>query len=278
MMVLALLLPVSAEGAARGDSEFLLDVPQGTMRVLLHTSDGFSPDSPVLVVMHGVKRDADRYRDNWREIAAEHAALLIVPEFTTAMWPKSWGYNLGNIRSPAGAAIPRENWSFTALERAFDAAVAATGSRRTGYSLYGHSAGAQFVHRFITFTGAPRVERAVAANAGWYTLPQSNTAFPYGLGGVQITAETLRQAYKTPLTILLGEEDTDTSSRWLRRTPEALMQGPHRFARGHYYFEAAQRAAAESSAALQWRLATVPGVGHSNAGMAPAAARIIFSR
>jgi len=277
-MVLALLLPAPAEAATRGDSEILLDVPQGKMRVLLHKPGRFTPESPVLIVIHGVKRDAERYRDNWRDIADEHDALLIVPEFTSVMWPKSWGYNLGNIRSSAGAPIPRENWSFTALERAFDAAVAATGSRRTGYSLYGHSAGAQFVHRFVTFTGAPRVEQAVAANAGWYTLPQDDTAFPYGLGGVRITAETLRQAFTTPLTILLGEEDTDTGSRWLRRTPEALMQGPHRFSRGHFYFEAAEGAAAENGVKLQWQLVTVPGVGHSNAGMASAAARILLAR
>ena len=55
------------------------------------------------------------------------------------------------------------------------------GTRR-GYALYGHSAGGQFVHRYVAFADAPRMESAVAANSGWYTMPDDG-AFPYGWGG-----------------------------------------------------------------------------------------------
>ena len=39
-----------------------------------------------------------------------------------------------------------------------------------------------------------------------------------------------------PLTILLGEDDNDPNSKYLRRTPEALAQGAHRLARGRILF------------------------------------------
>jgi poly(3-hydroxybutyrate) depolymerase len=248
------------------------------MRVFTYVPDTFAPDSPVLIVMHGVKRDADRYRDTWRDIAAKTNTLLLVPEFSNEMWPKSLGYNLGHMQTKGGQKIPRNAWSLTAIERAFDKAVTLSGSMRSGYKLYGHSAGAQFVHRFIMFTGVPRVERAVAANAGWYTLPHKNDTFPYGLDGIDVADETLREAFSVPLTILLGEDDNDPNSKYLRRTPEALAQGAHRLSRGASYLAAAQLTAAQMNTRLNWQLKTVPGVGHSNKGMAPAAAQILLEK
>ena len=279
LVLLLLISPaVQSNSLPSGDGEFLLDIPQGQMRVLTFMPDTFAPDSTVLIVMHGVKRDADRYRSAWRDIAAKTNTLLLVPEFSNEMWPKSWGYNVGNMQTKDGQVLPRDAWSFTALDRAFDKAVTLTGSTRRGYRLYGHSAGAQFVHRFIMFTGGPRVERAVAANAGWYTLPHKDDTFPYGLSGIVITNDTLRDAFSIPLTILLGEDDNDPHGKYLRRTPEALAQGAHRLVRGAFFFAAAQRAAEKINIPLAWQLKTVPGVGHSNAGMAPAAAAILLER
>jgi len=182
------------------------------------------------------------------------------------------------MKTKGGQKIPRDAWSFTAIERAFDKAVALSGSTRSGYKLYGHSAGAQFVHRFIIFTGGPRVERAVAANAGWYTLPHKDDTLPYGLDGINVADETLREAFSVPLTILLGEDDNDPNSKYLRRTPEALAQGEHRLARDASYFSTAQHIATQMNATLNWQLKTVPGIGHSNKGMAPAAAQIMLEK
>ena len=47
--------------------------------------------------------------------------------------------------------------------------------------MFGHSAGAQFVHRFVMFAPGPNLRTAISANAGWYTTLEENVAFPYGL-------------------------------------------------------------------------------------------------
>jgi len=49
------------------------------------------------------------------------------------------------------------------------------------FSMFGHSAGAQFVHRYITFMPQGHLRAAVAANSGWYTLPDQTLKLPYGL-------------------------------------------------------------------------------------------------
>ena len=81
-----------------------------------------------------------------------------------------------------------------------------------------------------------------------------------------------------PLVVLLGTADTDPNHVHLRRTPEALAQGPHRFARGHFFYEAGQARAKELGVPFGWQLATAPGVDHNDQGMAVFAVRHLFGQ
>jgi hypothetical protein len=116
----------------------------------------------------------------------------------------------------------------------------------------------------------------VAANAGWYTMPDFAQDWPYGLNGSVVTETELKTAFATPLLILLGDQDTDAKDSSLRRAPEAMLQGFHRFARGHHFFEISQAKADSLETPFRWRLRTVPGVAHDNRGMAIAAVRYLF--
>ena len=147
---------------------------------------------------------------------------------------------------------------------------------RPGFALYGHSAGAQFVHRYILLTGAPRAEAIIIANAGSYTLPLDRP-FPEGLRGTAANPATLRAVFARPVILQLGEADTDPNHGSLPRDPWAIAQGSHRFARGWFFFDTVRRAAETQGAPFAWRVATVPGVGHSNAGMAAHAFALLFA-
>jgi poly(3-hydroxybutyrate) depolymerase len=234
-------------------------------------------DTPVLFVLHGVGRNAEDYLNDWIAQADLHNFLLVVPEFSKTQFPGEEAYNSGNLFDAAGSLRPRDQWSFSMIEPIFDRVRAQLGSRRTDYMIYGHSAGAQFVHRFLYFVPQARVTRAVAANAGWYMLPELATPFPYGLQGAPTDEAALRTALARPLVVLLGEADTDEQHQSLRHTPESDAQGLNRLARGHYFFAHAQAAAAALGAPFHWRLATVPGVAHINKDMAPFAARHLVS-
>lgn len=227
------------------------------------------PEAPIVFVMHGVRRDGDRYRDEWLPLAEKHGFILAVPNFSGKDFPESEGYNLGNLFDQQGAAVPRPRWSFAAIEPLFDDVKCRVSGRQAGYALYGHSAGGQFVHRYVSFMPAPRLTAAVSANSGWYTMPAAQ-AFPYGWGGKAAGLADPR-ALARPMTILLGTEDIDRSDANLRRTEEADAQGLTRFARGHSYLGAARAEAKRLGLPLNWRVAYAPGVGHDNGGMAVAA-------
>lgn len=245
------------------------------LRVFYYVPEVVTPTTGVLIIMHGVNRDADRYRDEWQAIAQAQGLILVAPEFTKADFPGSTGYNAGNFTDAKGRARPRGQWSFAAIEPLFDDIRRRTGSKAASYGIYGHSAGAQFVHRFVTFMPDARYHRAIAANAGWYTMPDMTQSFPYGLAGAPIDEAQERRALGRPLTILLGTADTDTAHPNLRRTPEAMAQGPHRLARGHAYFTQGQAEAKRLGTPLGWTVREVPDVAHKNGLMAKAAAELL---
>lgn len=240
--------------------------------------DRVAPDTPVVFVMHGVNRDADRYRDEWAALARQHGFIAVVPQFSRENFPGSRGYNTGYFSEEDGTPRPRELWSFAVIEPLFDEVRRRFGSDDARYTIYGHSAGAQFVHRFVTFMPEARIDMAIAANAGWYTMPDPRIAFPYGLADTPVDEEGLKRALGKPLTIMLGTSDTDRNDPNLRKTPEADAQGPHRFARGQAYLAAGKTAADQRDAPSGWRVVKVPGIGHSNAGMAAAAAPLIAAQ
>jgi poly(3-hydroxybutyrate) depolymerase len=260
-----------------GDGTFTFDGWAGPpIRVWYHRPAEVRPDTPVLFVMHGVKRDADRYRDQWSALAEQYGFMLVVPEFDDKHFPRAAAYNLGNVFDENGKPIPQEKWSFSAIEPMFDRVRELTGTRVETYDLYGHSAGAQFVHRYLMYLPQARIHLAVSANAGWYMMPAAGTAYPYGLRGSEVTDAGLKQALQRPMAIMLGTSDIDRNHPNLRRTPEAMAQGPHRLARGTSYYVTGRRAAREEGVPFGWVLQRVEGVVHDNGGMAPHAAAWLY--
>ena len=92
----------------------------------------------VLFVMHGVKRDAeaefrrsipldaagsDSSMDRQSLLPEKHNFVLLVPEFSTDLFPKRNEYNFGAVFQNEDPARPRprEKWSFSAIDRIYDA-------------------------------------------------------------------------------------------------------------------------------------------------------------
>lgn len=265
----------AASQAPQGKHLFLFTQWQGPdIKVWVYKPKAYNQNTKVLFVMHGMNRDADRYRDEWAEHAEQNNILLIVPQFSEEDFPGSNGYNLGNI-FVAGSEYQIKNektaWSFSAIEPLFSFVKRAYQNTQTTYMMYGHSAGSQFVHRFVFFVPEARVSKIITANAGWYTMPDFDVDFPYGLKNTTATQTNMIKALDKPLLVLLGEADNDPNHRSLRRAQQAMLQGPHRLARGHTFFAKAQLKAHSKNTNFKWQLATVPEVGHQNGLMAEAA-------
>lgn len=260
--------------AAPAPGEDTFDVPsaRGPVPVATYRPSSWTPQSPVWVVMHGRKRDAREYLEQWRPAADRHGALLVVPSFTKHAWPSSREYPAGDVVDGDGRASPATAWAFPLVERAFEEAARRAGSKRTRFVLYGHGAGGQFVQRYVLFMGARHLERAVAAGAGWYLLPDDAFAYPYGLRGVALSRSTLAEAFGAPLVVMVGLDDVKTDGV-LRNNEETRAQGTTRVDRARFAVERARERASALGVPFHWRLVEVPGVGHHPGAMLPFAER-----
>ena len=284
--ILLVLLGVLSGGACAraevpvgaGKFTFTNPLTEEAVEVYYVKDKDYDPADPPVFVYHGVRRNADEYRDGWLELAREHHLFVVVPLFSAETYPGVEGYNLGNlyVSETNLARKPEKTWSYHLPRVVFsylrDHLKATTAE---GYMAFGHSAGSQFLHRQMAFAPDPHLLLGVTANAGWYTFPDFTVAWPYGLKGTGFRREQLPPYLAGPMVVLLGDADTDPHHRHLRRSTEAMAQGKHRFERGHRFFAFSRDLAAEAGLEFGWRLETVPGVAHDNARMAPAAARLM---
>jgi hypothetical protein len=276
-------LAADAPFAAPGKDSFVhVDVaPRGSQPVTVHT---YAPAAcatkacPLVISMHGLGRNADAARNNWIEAADANGLVIAAPEFDEGRFPTRL-YQLGGVQGEAD----RGNWVYSTIERLFDRLKATGRVSGETYVLFGHSAGAQFVHRMVLMMPEARWSMAFVGNAGYYTLPVGNAEaggrdWPYSLGNTPATRDSLRLSFGKPLLVLLGDQDNDPAHFQLNNSAGAKAQGPHRLARGRFFFAAAEAEAKRLDLPFNWRMFVVPGIAHEQEKIAATAARILFGK
>lgn len=105
----ALLLCALSSNAAggklkAGSGSFVFKTPQNKKKIQIwyYKPAIFKNRSQIVFVMHGLKRNGEKYRDAWIPHAKQGNFLLLVPEFSKSKYPSSGGYNLGNMFSSSG--------------------------------------------------------------------------------------------------------------------------------------------------------------------------------
>ena len=181
-----------------------------------------TPDSPVIFALHGVNRNLAYTLQTWTPLADRLGFLLVVPSFDNRRFPGTFSYAQGGVTN---GRLPR--WSsYNAILPIFAEVSRHYGVKRTGFRIYGHSAGAQFLHRFLYFHPEAPVERAVISMAGWYTLPDEDVRWPYGLGGTAIDQNTLKILTQHEIVIQVG---TSAASKIKQELGLAMIGAVRRF-------------------------------------------------
>jgi len=254
--------------------------PDGrTMTIYYVLPTNVNNDTKVIFSMHGTDRNADSYIVSSRPLSIIGNFAVIAPQFSLANFPWS-AYQMINISVTSGNVNQYSEWSFNHIDRIFDEFVEKFELSAATYILTGHSAGGQFTHRSLMFSKSPKLDYAIAANAGTYTFlneGSTNTDWNYGRGIRNLSSlkeDLLHNLANKKLHILIGSLDNDPNAANFDRGIWDV-QGISRYERAYNFFDAAQKFAIENNVNFNWELTVMDGVGHNTSRTMPYIADII---
>lgn len=268
-----------------------------SVKVFYHIPQGDITLMPIIFSFHGASRNADDYRDYWISMSNSNKFMVFAPKFSDKNFPGGDVYNLGNVFDDGDNPTENEfnefsEWTFSVIDDIFDFIVNQVSSTQERYNAWGHSGGAQFLHRFAFFVPNSKLNIGVCSNAGWYTVPESNIDFPYGIG-LPFTSNdinlpdfilqnypsyqiSLNKFFQRELVIHLGTDDNDSNSPGLRHNNVVdSQQGNNRYDRGNYFFSTSNSISNQLLLPFNWIKSEIAGVGHQAQLMANDALKFI---
>ena len=275
LLVAGLPLSLTAAPIPLGDGYQVVKIRNSNLEVFTYKPANYT-NGPLLLVFHGVDRNADTYRDNAKGMADRFGMAVAAPMFDKSRFPGAL-YQRGGIANQK-ALQPQDKWTGMLAVGLADQLRRDEGRPDMDYYMIGHSAGGQFLARLAPFV-PHAAKRIVAANPSSWIFPTAKEEFPFGLGGATaslVNDDFLKRYLASPLTVYLGMTDTGTTNR--DDSEDAVEQGVTRYERGVNFFKAGQALAQEKGWPLNWRLVEVPKVGHSSKRMfdAPQAKQALF--
>ena len=264
-LLMASLLLFSADPLPVGKSTVEVRFGEVPLKLFVYKPADFR-DGPMLMVFHGVLRNAEEYRDHSTAMGDRFGALIVAPLFDEQSFPLA-KYQLGGIVVDGKATSPEERTG-QSVNRIAKEMREREGRADMPYSLIGHSGGGQFLVRLAAFVPT-EAQRIVAANPGTHTFPTLSAEFPYGFGGLpaELQSDEVLKAYLAqPLTIYLGAKDIERDEH-LDIKPAADAQGQSRFERGQNAYAAAKKLAAEKQWPFHWQLVIAREIEHDHEKM-----------
>ena len=240
-----------------------------SIKVWTYKPESWNDKDKIVFVMHGGGRNADDYLNAWTELADKNNLLIVAPKFENKFSKYTTNdYQEGNLFTFFGTKNPKSEWAYTVVENIFDHIKSVNNISNQQYNIFGHSAGGQFVHRMIMLMPESRIGTAISANSGFYSFPNENLEFPYGIQNTEIDLE---KSYNKRLVILLGELDNDPSLGTFRTTDLAMEQGAHRLERGTTFYNANKELKKVNNWTFNWEMDTIKDVGHDYKKMSKSA-------
>ena len=242
--------------------------------VFYHLPKTIDNDTKVLFVVHGNTRNADDYLNTWIRLTKDKNIAIFAPHFKRSSFISfntlQMSTSNGKIRTDTDLYL------HNSIDTLFKYIKTKFKLNDKLYDIYGHSAGAQFVHRYLLMSDNPSVNKAVAANAGWYTF-LNGADFPYGVKNppISLTDSNVKKFLSTNLYILIGTNDIDVDSS-INKSKGAQKQGINRLQRAKNFFTYTESIVEQNNLEFKWKYQAVPGAPHSNKVMSKAAVLVLF--
>lgn len=288
VLLIVVLLPACAFNALVSSSRYeagkISEIGDRYGTFFVHVP-GVLPEYPrILMLIHGTPAETETaadtahyYIDNWQDFAESQGFILIAPAFNQEDFSSRHGEitdSLTGYRGLFGREIGADEWVLrlaAAFQQEFELEA-------QPFFLYGHSAGGQFVGRFLV-THPDKVKRAVITSAVTYPQPKAEVAWPYGMGElhteirwedgttapVDIVPQTQNwiDATQVPVTVMVGMGDTEPQ---LQRPGQ---EGTDRILIGRNWVDDMAVFAEANGVRSHIEFEAIPAKGHSMLGLMP---------
>jgi len=135
-------------------------------------------DTQLLFVIHGNSRNAEDYITAWIPYIKNKNIIVVAPQFNKNSF--RYFFLLESATSSGKINNNPDDYINKSISSFFNFFQSKFSLSTNKYKMFGHSAGAQFTHRYMLLSNDKRISSAVIANAGWYTF-LNGASFPYGI-------------------------------------------------------------------------------------------------
>jgi len=271
-LLLLLVLPIYVNAAEIKQTTFAYwNKPD--VEIFYITPERINKETKVIFVIHGNSRNAEDYLSAWIPHVINKNVIVAAPQFRKIdfryFFLLEMAESSGKINSNNNEYINNSiSLFFNYLKSKFSLSTET-------YRMFGHSAGAQFTHRYMLLSMDNRISNTVIANAGWYTFI-TDDEFPYGINNspINISNEQIKWFMSKKANLLIGSDDIGFKS--VNSSKGAKLQGLTRVDRAANYFDSLIMNAESRGYALRWNYRVLDRVDHDYIKVTPYAAQILL--
>lgn len=271
-LLLLLVLPIYVNAAEIKQTTFAYwDKPD--VEIFYITPEIINKDTKVIFVIHGNSRNAEDYLSAWIPHVTNKNVIVAAPQFRKIDF--RYFFLLEMAESSGKVNSDKDEYINNSISLFFNYLKSKFSLSTETYSMFGHSAGAQFTHRYMLLSMDNRISNTVIANAGWYTFI-TDDEFPYGINNspINISNEQIKWFMSKKANLLIGSDDIGFKS--VNSSKGANLQGLTRVDRAANYFDSLIMNAERRGYALRWNYRVLERVDHDFKKVTPYAAQILL--
>ena len=271
-LFLLLVLPIYVNAAEIKQTTFAYwDKPD--VEIFYITPEKINKDTKVIFVIHGNSRNAEDYLSAWIPHVINKNVIVAAPQFRKIDF--RYFFLLEMAESSGKVNSNNNEYINNSISLFFNYLKSKFSLSTETYRMFGHSAGAQFTHRYMLLSMDNRISNTVIANAGWYTFI-TDDEFPYGINNspIKISNEQIKWFLSKKANLLIGSDDVGFQS--VNTSKGANLQGLTRVDRAANYFDSLIMSAENRGYALRWNYRVLDRVDHDYKKVTPYAAQILL--
>lgn len=240
---------------ARSRPLSIIGSDEGVIDYVAYVPEKAGPGAPLLVCVHGLRRNPQEQIFRLARYAEDTGIVLLAPHFSKSRFKR-----FQTLAPDTNGICPEDAFDRVVLDW-----TERSGLGAKKFLMSGFSGGGQFAHRYAML-GRRKIDALSITSPGWYTLPDPDLPFPFGigaserLGGRKLNPEHLLEM---PSLLMIGSRDTAREASLNTDPLIDKTQGLNRVERARCFIDHMEQLACKHGRADPWQFREIKGARHN---------------